>query len=198
MTEGRVGVRTDVSKRVFSNANCRDGSADGESLPCPDGSRKNAGFSLPCPDASGEVPAGTSLRSSGRMEGCGDEKEKGLGPSPAFAEGFSLGALPCPDDSLVSASLPDMPGTKDWNWGLRLWTGGGGDSEVSGFCLCMAKAPAEICGLWFSDGEVQHSNPVAVHDSVFDEQEKDCPAGHPLPAAQKTSHSKLLGPSLSW
>ena len=95
---------------------------------------------------------------------------------------------------LYQTCLAPKTGTGDFAYGLEV----GETLKCRSFVCAMAQAPAEICGLWLFDGEVQHSDPVVVHDYVFDEQKEDCPAGHPLPAAQKTSHSKLLGLSLSW
>ena len=95
---------------------------------------------------------------------------------------------------LYQTCLAPKIGTGDFAYGLEV----GETPKCRSFVCAMAQAPAEICGLWFSDGEVQHSDPVAVHGSVFDEQEEGCPLGHPLPAAQKVHCSWFLYLSRFW
>ena len=106
-------------------------------LPCPDFSRRVTGSSLPCPDASRDVPAGTSLGSpGGRIEDGDGPFDELAGRVSALAEILPGLILPCPDNSLVSAPVPEIPGPGVWNRGLRLWTGGGGDDDESERSLC--------------------------------------------------------------
>ena len=73
--------------------------------------------------------------------------------------------------------------------------------NLSGRCA-MAQSPSDVGGLWYSavieEVVEQHSALVAAHGSASDEQEEDCPLGHPLPAAQKVLRSRFLCPSRFW
>ena len=73
--------------------------------------------------------------------------------------------------------------------------------NLSGRCA-MAQSPSDVGGLWYSavieEVVEQHSALVAAHGSASDEQEEDCPLGHPLPAAQKVHCSRSLYLSRFW
>ena len=73
--------------------------------------------------------------------------------------------------------------------------------NLSGRCA-MAQSPSDVGGLWYSavieEVVEQHSALVAAHGSASDEQEEDCPLGHPLPAAQKVGCSQSLYHSRFW
>ena len=73
--------------------------------------------------------------------------------------------------------------------------------NLSGRCA-MAQSPSDVGGLWYSavTEEVveRHSALAVAHGSASDEQEEDCPLGHPLPAAQKVHCSRSLYLSRFW
>ena len=66
----------------------------------------------------------------------------------------------------------------------------------------MAQSPSDFGGLWYSavieEVVEQHSALVAAHGSASDEQEEDCPLGHPLPSAKKVFRFRFLCPSRFW